>query len=159
MIRAIFACDEDWGIGKDGDLPWPKNSADLKWFQQCTVGSVVVMGRRTWDSLPNKPLPNRNNVIITSEENPTYGPYHFIQYTSYKSTAKQMSQLQPVWIIGGSRLLESSFDIVEEIWLSRIAGTYSCDTYLPRDIIKMCYTCYETEQTDGGLTIEKWRKN
>lgn len=159
MIRAIFACDEEWGIGKDGDLPWPKNPADLKWFQQCTIGSVVVMGRRTWDSLPNKPLPDRNNIIVTSEENPTYGPYHFIQYPSYKSLVKQMSQLQPVWIIGGSHLLETSFDIVEEIWLSRISGTYSCDTFLPRDIIKMCYTWYETETTSGGLTIEKWRKN
>ena len=159
MIRAIFACDEEWGIGKDGDLPWPKNPADLKWFQQCTVGSVVVMGRRTWNSLPNKPLPNRNNVIITSEDNPTYGPYHFVKYESYKSTVQQMSQLQTVWIIGGARLLESSFDIVDEIWLSRIAGTYSCDTYLPRDLIELCYSHSETNTTDNGLTIEKWKRN
>jgi dihydrofolate reductase len=159
LIRAIFACDDDWGIGKDGTLPWPKNPADLKWFQENTTGSVVVMGRSTWNSLPNKPLPNRNNIIVTREENPVYGPYHFVKYESYKALVKQMSQLQPVWFIGGARLLKTSFDIVDEIWLSRISGNYDCDTHLHRDFIEICYACYETEKTDSGLTIEKWRKN
>ena len=59
MIRAILAHDAYWGIGKDGDLPWPKNPDDLKWFKECTEGGVVVMGKTTWDSLPNKPLPKR----------------------------------------------------------------------------------------------------
>ena len=66
MIRAILACDEDWGIGKAGTLPWPHNPADLKWFKETTSGGVVAMGKATWDSLPNKPLPNRNNIVITS---------------------------------------------------------------------------------------------
>lgn len=158
MIRAIFACDANWGIGKDGSLPWPKNSADLQWFKKCTEGSVVVMGRLTWESLPNKPLPKRNNIVITEEENPTYGPYHFIKFENYKSTIKQMNSLQNVWIIGGSRLLESSFDIVEEIWLSRVQGEYDCDTYLPKDIIELCYARSEVEMTEDGLVIEKWIK-
>lgn len=158
MIRAIFACDDNWGIGKDGDLPWPRNPADLKWFKQCTLGAVVVMGRHTWDSLSIKPLPNRNNIIVTSETDPIYGPYHFIKYEHYKSTVTQMSRLQPVWIIGGARLLENSTDIVDEIWLSRISGVYDCDTYLPKDLIEICYTCYSKETTDSGLTIEKWRQ-
>lgn len=158
MIRAIFACDKNWGIGKNNSLPWPRNPADLKWFKECTVGSVIVMGRTTWESLPNKPLPDRNNIIVTSETNPIYGPYHFVKYDSYKSLIKQMNQLQPVWIIGGAKLLETSFDIVEEIWLSRISGTYDCDTYLPKDIIQKCYTRYNKETTDSGLTIEKWRQ-
>ena len=43
MIKAILACDEDWGIGKAGDMPWPHNPADLKWFKQNTTGGVVVI--------------------------------------------------------------------------------------------------------------------
>ena len=74
MIRAILACDQDWGIGKDGDLPWPHNPDDLKWFKEQTTGSVVAMGKRTWDSLPTKPLPNRNNVVVTSSEGDKDGP-------------------------------------------------------------------------------------
>jgi dihydrofolate reductase len=158
LIRAIFACDENWGIGKDNTLPWPHNPADLKWFKECTLGGVVVMGRHTWDSLPNKPLPNRNNIVITSEVNPTYGPYHFVKYDSYKSTVKQMSLLQPVWIIGGARLLENSLDIVDEIWISRIQGIYDCDTYLPRDVIELCYDLISCRTQDDGLHIEKWSK-
>ena len=68
MIKAILACDQDWGIGKDGDLPWPHNTEDLKWFKESTIGGVVVMGKSTWNSLPRKPLPNRKNIIITSSE-------------------------------------------------------------------------------------------
>ena len=70
MIKAILACDEDWGIGKDGELPWPHNSADLKWFKENTTGGVVVMGKSTWDSLPFKPLPKRENIIEYGGVNP-----------------------------------------------------------------------------------------
>jgi dihydrofolate reductase len=157
MIRAILACDEKWGIGKDNSLPWPHNPADLKWFKECTIGSVVVMGKRTWDSLPTKPLPKRNNIVITSEETPTYGPYHFLKYENYKPTVLQMSVLQPVWIIGGAQLIENSIDIIDEFWISRVEGIYDCDTYLPRDLIEICFEKYSTEQTNG-LFIEKWRK-
>ena len=66
MIKAILACDENWGIGKAGTLPWLHNPADLKWFKQMTTGSTVVMGRKTWDSLPVKPLPNRKNIVVSS---------------------------------------------------------------------------------------------
>ena len=49
IVTAILACDDEWGIGKDGELPWPKNSADLKWFKSTTLNCAVVMGRGTWD--------------------------------------------------------------------------------------------------------------
>ena len=67
-VKAILACDADWGIGKDGNLPWPHNPADLKWFKQSTLNHTVVMGKATWDSLPVKPLPNRVNVVVSSSD-------------------------------------------------------------------------------------------
>ena len=66
MIRAILACDENWGIGKSGALPWPHNPADLKWFKASTLNHTIVMGKATWDSLPVKPLSNRVNVVVSS---------------------------------------------------------------------------------------------
>jgi dihydrofolate reductase len=158
LIRAIFACDDNWGIGQNNSLPWPKNPADLKWFQKNTVGCVVVMGRRTWESLPNKPLPNRNNIVITTEENPTYGPYHFVKYNTYKSTIEQMSRIQQVWLIGGAKLFEDSIEMIDEVWLSRISGVYDCDTFLPKNLIEQYYVLYSSEQDENGLHIEKWRK-
>jgi dihydrofolate reductase len=66
MIRAILACDRDFGIAKNGQMPWPKNTDDLKWFRSMTAGSCVVMGRKTWESDMPKPLPNRVNAVVSS---------------------------------------------------------------------------------------------
>lgn len=157
MINAILACDEDWGIGKDGDLPWPKNSADLQWFKQCTTGGTVVMGRKTWESLPKKPLPNRFNIVITKqpmEQEVNMTPM-YLEF--FKSNYAYFSN-QNIWIIGGAQLLETCVDIIDEIWLSRIKSTYDCDTVLPKDLITSKFEFYE-RYFDGTLTTEKYRKN
>jgi dihydrofolate reductase len=136
MIRAILACDDDWGIGKDGDLPWPHNPADLRWFKENTTGGVVAMGKATWDSLPKKPLPDRNNIVITTSEKDKDGPYHFLTFNKAKSYLVSMSQIQDVWVIGGAKLVEGLLPIIEEVWLSRIQGSYNCDTFLPATLIE-----------------------
>jgi dihydrofolate reductase len=157
LIRANLACDDEWGIGKDGDLPWPHNSADLKWFKECTDAQVVVMGRATWDSLPVKPLPNRNNIVITNNtQDKDQGNYHFIKFENAASTLKQMNVLQHIWIIGGAQLVNGLFDIIDEIYLSRISGTYNCDTFLPRRRIEEEFSKNIWVQEDPSLNIERW---
>lgn len=157
MIRAILACDEEWGIGKNGGLPWPHNPADLKWFKKCTLGGVVVMGKSTWDSLPDnsQPLPGRNNVIVTSSIDDKNGPYHYLSFDQAGAHLKEMSKLQNIWVIGGAKLVDGLLPIIDEIWLSRINGIHDCDTILPIKKIKEQYlfagTSPETE-----LNIEKW---
>lgn len=149
MIKAILACDDEMGIGKDGNLPWPHNPADLKWFKEQTTGSVVAMGKRTWDSLPTKPLPNRNNIVITSSENDKNGPYHFVKFDNAESTLTSMAMLQDVWIIGGAHLLDSLLHLVDEIHLSRISGTYNCDTFLPISRIEELFTLTSSGRKDN----------
>ena len=63
-IHLIWAQDENGGIGQDGKLPW-HISEDLKNFKALTLNSTIIMGRKTWDSLPIKPLPNRKNIILS----------------------------------------------------------------------------------------------
>ena len=63
MLMMIFACDLNGVIGKNGDLPW-RQSTDLQFFKKTTLGKTVVMGRKTWDSLPF-PLPGRRNIVIS----------------------------------------------------------------------------------------------
>ena len=65
MIAAIVAVNNNWGIGYNGDL-LEHIPADLKNFRKLTENNIVVMGRKTWDSLPKKPLLNRSNIIITN---------------------------------------------------------------------------------------------
>lgn len=65
MLSLIVARDRNGAIGKDGDIPWYAPE-DLKFFKRETLGGVLVMGRRTWESLPVKPLPERLNLVVTS---------------------------------------------------------------------------------------------
>ena len=157
MIKAILACDDNWGIGKDGTLPWPHNPADQKWFKECTLNSTVIMGRATWDDpdMP-KPMPKRHNVIVSNTMKYT-DIAEVVRTDIYKSRAAILSAEGDVWIIGGARLITDSLDIIDEIWLSRIKGTYECDTFLPRDLIETSFTMF-SRQRDGDVYIDKWRR-
>ena len=161
MIRAILAHDSQWGIGKDGDLPWPKNNEDMKWFKECTSESVVVMGRNTWDSLPYsfRPLPNRYNVIVSNTlETLDHFMVEVVKPDIYKSKLNALASTQDVWIIGGAQLINSSLDIIDELWLNNVEGNYDCDTFLPKEQIMELFSATSSEVKNFG-TITKWIKN
>jgi dihydrofolate reductase len=163
MMKAILAADAGWGIGKDGTMPWAHNSADLKWFKECTLGSTVMMGRKTWDSLPIKPLPDRHNIIISRNLSvDKYDNCDTMSIDTFKHIANtfesiaQYDNLETIWLIGGAQLLETMIHYLDEILISRIDGTYACDTFLPEQLIqKMFRRTYLYHDT---LTIEKWVK-
>ena len=158
MIRVILACDENWGIGKDGGLPWPHNSADMKWFKDTTTGCVIAMGKSTWDSLPIKPLPNRNNIVVTSsEQDKDKGGYHYIKFDKAATELTNMNKLQDVWIIGGAKLVMGLFSIIDEFHLSRIRGSYDCDTFLPSTLIEENFTLTESGHKDG-VYVDVWTR-
>lgn len=158
-IRAILARDEAWGIGREGGLPWPHNPLDLRWFKECTLGGTVIMGRKTWDSLPKQPLPGRRNVVVTSaggqwevETITADFPEHIISSTVFSPREDQ-------WVIGGGQLIESWLPHIKEIWLSVIPGIYDCDVFLPRDQILDEYEQTERYHYLGkDLVIEKYRR-
>ena len=92
----IVAVSPEGAIGLDGRIPW-HHSADLKRFKRLTMGTAIVMGRLTWESIGAKPLPGRRNVVITSR--PLDGVEH------YASLADALAHLSgPIWFIGGARL-------------------------------------------------------
>ena len=64
MISIIAAVSEDWGIGKDNELLW-RIPDDLKRFKRLTTGNAIIMGKKTWESLPRRPLPDRENIVLT----------------------------------------------------------------------------------------------
>ena len=64
MISIIAAVSEDWGIGKDNELLW-RIPDDLKRFKRLTTGNAIIMGKKTWESLPRRPLPDRKNIVLT----------------------------------------------------------------------------------------------
>lgn len=128
-MKVIIACDPKGGIGMEGKLPWDKLQGDLPRFKSLTDGQVVVMGKNTWLSLPKQPLPNRFNIIVSNTKLDL--PDGAIQ----TNNINHFKNFSNGWIIGGAKLLESCWDMVETIHLSQTYDEYTCDTYI--DLIKL----------------------
>lgn len=162
MIKAILAHDAHWGIGRDGDLPWPKNPDDLNWFKECTADGIVVMGRKTWESLPRKPLPKRINLVISSNWMDHFNPKPHGIYGG-KDVCKIITDViqarytgvEDIWIIGGAQLVESCLPIIDELWLNNVDGDYNCDVFLPSGEITRMFKPDSVEIKSFGV-ITKW---
>lgn len=131
MIAAIVAVDNNWGIGFNGEL-LERIPDDLKRFKQLTDDSTVVMGRKTWDSLPKKPLPNRFNIIVTSQE--VDDNDIDIKHSSMEEV-KAFLELDlgiPVFIIGGGMIYRELLPYCQEVYITKILKDHdNADTYFP----------------------------
>tara|TARA_R110000796_G_scaffold46462_3_gene112181 strand:+ start:3809 stop:4294 length:486 start_codon:yes stop_codon:yes gene_type:complete len=160
MINAIFAVDSLGGLGKNGSLPWPKNSEDLRWFKHNTLGHIVVMGGNTWrDPLMPKPLSGRTNVVITSQPVDTAGV--IVYNNDITQSIEKLQQQNPdkdVFIIGGASLLTSTWDIVSRVVLTQFNESYDCDVSMDLDVCLRNFTMTEQTQTDNGR-YSIWNKN
>lgn len=103
---AIVAMTRARVIGKDGKLPW-HYPADLRRFKQRTMNCAVIMGRVTWDSLGNKPLPGRRNIVISRAGVAGVECYNSI------ATALKACGDQDVWFIGGAQIYQAAMDYVD----------------------------------------------
>ena len=135
----IVACSKDFGIGINGKLPWNIPN-DLKKFAKLTKGkgnNAIIMGRKTWDSLPIQPLPNRFNIVLTSNTEliNKYQEYdNLIFLQSYKDIDNfcLSKSFDNVWIIGGASIYEYylSCGFIKYIYLTYIDKLYDCDTFI-----------------------------
>ena len=129
MISAIVAVDNNWGIGYNGDL-LEHIPADLKDFKQLTTDKVVVMGRKTWDSLPKKPLPNRCNIVATRNPHDS-NEANFWPLDSIKLFIKQQDGLD-FFVIGGGQIYQNLFPLCDRIYVTKIYKDHELvDTYFP----------------------------
>ncbi|MBT61564.1 MAG: hypothetical protein CMA63_08475 [Euryarchaeota archaeon] len=106
MFSMIFACDLNGAIGKDGDLPW-KQSSDLQHFKRVTMSKTIVMGRKTWDSLPGK-LPGRRNIVLSRS------PRDDVEVLSFEEVVK-LGESEEVMVIGGEEIYNLFLPHVKEI--------------------------------------------
>ena len=115
-IHLIWAQDENGGIGKNGQLPW-HISEDLKNFKKITSNSTIIMGRKTWDSLPIKPLPNRENIVLSKSS------HHNIQtYKSYEECLNelQIKNVKKIFIIGGRSIYKLFYNDAKFLHVTNI---------------------------------------
>ena len=162
MIKAILAVDDKGGVSKDGSMPWPHNSKDLEWFKKNTDNNIVIMGRITWiDPKMPTPLPDRINVLITSQSPEIYpGADIYINSNLTESIKKIDSKYvnKICWIIGGPNIINQLFPIIEEFYLTRIYGNYHCDTFLDLSIIEKEMKLKSQVNTDNTCHFEIWNK-
>jgi len=114
-LKAIVAISENSVIGKNGDLPW-RISEDLKWFKKITLGHTLLMGRKTWESLPGA-LPKRENWVLSSTiktNNSKIRVFKKIQ------DALDAARGRTLFIIGGGELYRQTLPLCDELYVSEV---------------------------------------
>ena len=133
MISAIVAVDNNWGIGFNGDL-LEHIPEDLKYFKELTTGHIVVMGRKTWDSLPKKPLLNRMNIILSRNCEQTIQQNGSNTWTAFMNSVdiKNISKSKDVFIIGGGTIYKELLPYCDRVYVTKIFKDHDqVDTYFP----------------------------
>ena len=128
MISMVVAVSRNGVIGRDGGLPW-HISTDLKRFKQITMGKPVVMGRKTWESLPRKPLPGRRNIVITRQAD-YQAPGADVVVTAAAALALCEGETE-IAIIGGGEIYRMFWPLADRLYLTEVDLIVAGDTYLP----------------------------
>ena len=124
----------------DGDLPW-RLPGDLAFFKRTTMGKPIVMGRKTWESLPRRPLPGRPNIVVT--RNSDYAAEGAIVVSSLAEGIAAV-EAEEVCVIGGAQLYTAAFDQVDTLYITEVDAAPEADTFFP--------------EFDRNNWVEVWRE-
>jgi dihydrofolate reductase len=128
MIGLVWAQAANGVIGRDGTLPW-RLPEDLAHFKALTLGSTVVMGRLTWESLPPRmrPLPGRRNIVLTRHDDVAFEGAE-VAHTLEEALA--MSETD-VWIMGGAQVYAAALPLAERLVVTELSKPVDGDAYAP----------------------------
>ena len=133
-IHLIWAQDINCGIGKNGKLPW-HISEDLQNFKKLTLNSTILMGRKTWESLPIRPLSKRRNIVLSRKEVPDVECYTSIEECIEKLNNEGIDKL---FVIGGSTVYRNFINRADELHITDVDEmTQGIDTYFPATMLKI----------------------
>ena len=126
-VQLIWAQAQDRCLGVDGTLPWHLPE-DLRLFRALTLGSTVVMGRRTWESLPSRarPLPGRRNVVLSTGMAP---PAEGVQVAG--SPEEVLAAHEDIWVIGGGSVYAAFLPHASALVVTEIDARFPADTWAP----------------------------
>lgn len=133
-VSLIVAMDRDKGIGKNNDLMWHL-PADMLFFKETTLNHIVVMGRKNFESIPERfrPLPNRENAILT--RNKHFTAPNCTVFNSMEDCLKQYENEteRTVFIIGGGQVYKEALEnnVVDEMFITYVDHTFGADTFFP----------------------------
>ena len=134
-INLIVAASENNVIGIKNDLPWALPN-DMNYFKKKTLGHTVIMGRKNYISIPEKfrPLPNRENIILTSKQNFTAEKCRIFNSLESSITYCEKMKRKEIFIIGGGEVYKYALKekLIDTIFLTRVHTTIKGDTFFPK---------------------------
>lgn len=160
-LSLIVAMSKNGCIGKDNSLPWGKQKNDMNFFKTTTTGSTVIMGRKTFNSMGNKTLPKRNNIIISTSIDNTD---KLSVADSIDKSLKMANKLKkPIFVIGGKTIYEPFINKVNTMYVTVIDTIINGDTFFPhfnknewfQEIVEVGEA---DEKNENGYTIYKFIK-
>jgi dihydrofolate reductase len=145
MIVLVVAAARNGAIGKDGVIPW-RLPEDMKRFKALTLGQTVVMGRKTWDSLPpkNRPLPGRRNVVVTRDA-------HWQAQGAERATLEMALAGGDVFVIGGAEIYRAALPRAGRIELTEVQGDFDGDAHFTFDRAQWREVAREDHVNADGL--------
>jgi dihydrofolate reductase len=151
-LNLIFARARNGVIGKDNTLPWHLPE-DLAHFKRTTLGQPVIMGRKTWDSLPPKfrPLPGRTNIVVTRQLD--WHADGAVVAHSMPDALTHCPQEAEVWVIGGAELYAQAMPFAQRAVITEIDADFEGDAYAPSFDASWRETQRSTHTNDSGLTF------
>jgi dihydrofolate reductase len=139
MINCIVAVERNQGIGFNGSMPWPRLSGDMRWFKEKTTDQIVIMGRKTWESIGSKNLPNRINIVIS--RNLIDGADQCFSDTDRAlDFCNIFYPYKEIFIIGGNAIYQHYLDIIDRFYITEIDADYKCDTFFDLNYVRENFT-------------------
>lgn len=127
-ISIIAAVSANGVIGSNQDMPW-HISEDLKRFKRLTLNSAVVMGRKTWESLPFKPLKNRTNIVISRNGN--YPAKGAVVVSSLQAALEEAKGEAQIFVIGGGEIYQQALPLADKLYITEVHAHFEGDTFFP----------------------------
>lgn len=146
--KAIAAMAENRVIGHAGDIPWHLPE-DFKWFKKTTMGGILVMGRKTFESI-GKPLPGRETFVLSRQALSIPGVRSFSEFESIEAHETDKT----LWIAGGAEIYRQALPLCCELLLTRVHRQCEGDTFFPE--FENAFTYVEAIQKNEEFTIERW---
>jgi dihydrofolate reductase len=154
LISHVVACTENGVIGRDGKMPWHLPD-ELRHFKEITMGKVLIMGRKTYESI-GRPLPGRYSIVVSRSLEML--PRIVTPAKSLDSALSHARDIAMKWqnevcIIGGGEIYRQTTDLVDRIYLTRIQTTLEGDTFYPLEILSQ-FECVGRREVASSLPYE-----
>lgn len=157
----IAAVDEDWGIGKNGLIPW-HYSEDFKFFKDKTQKATCFMGRKTYEEIAGMRegkdtlLPNRNSVVISQTEITDPRVRWCGDINEWNHHIRR--DMSPNFFIGGRFIFEFGLQFADTVYITRIPGKHDCDVFFPKDALLENFTKARDFRISEDLVVEEYER-